>query len=239
MKPTLTIAKRELTGLFCSPIAYVTLALFSAGVSLLFFAQFSPGRLAEMRGVFADVVWLLMFLAPAISMRLLCEEYQSGMIESLMTSPISDAQVIVGKWLGAMVFFAVLLTPLLILILILQFNAQPDYGAVATGLIGLLLVGGLYLSIGVFASATTRNQVIAFVLTMFIISMLTIALRYLPNASFVSPSWRAAVYYLSVEQQFTDFNKGLVDLSNFLYFATGVALFLFLATMMLQSKRWR
>jgi len=239
MKQTLTIARRELLGLFSSPIAYVVVGLFGMGVSLLFFVEFGPGRVAEMRGTFSQVVWLMMFLVPAISMRLISEEFSSGMIELLMTSPVTDGQVIVGKWLGAMGFLAVLMTPLALLVAVLEFAADPHYGGILTGLAGLLLVGGLYLAIGAFASTTNRNQIIAFLLTVFIIGVLTIVMRFLPEASFIGPRLRAAVYYLSVERQFADFNKGLIDLSNIIYFVTGIALFLFLATLVLQSKRWR
>ena len=238
MHTTLTIARRELSSLFFSPIAYVVLALFAAGAALIFFMGFGPGEPATLRTTFAGVVWLLIFLVPAISMRLVSEELRSGTIEPLMTAPVRDWQVIVGKWLGAMGFYLVLLTPLVVLTGVLLLHATPDLGPVFTGLLGLTLVGGLYLAIGAFASATTQNQIIAFLVTVFIISLLTFLMYFLPRAAWVMPELREVMFHLNVNGQFDDFNLGLIDLANFTYFLTGIALFLFLAVKVLESKRW-
>lgn len=240
MSATLTIAKRELTSLFYSPIAYVVMGLFSVGATLIFLGDFAPGGLASLRLTLRGLVWLMIFLVPAISMRLISEEFRSGTIESLMTSPVSDAQVIVGKWLGAMGFFiTVILAPLVVLVVVLEANGRPDYGPIFTGILGLILVGGLYLAIGTFSSAITQNQIIAFLLTAFLICLLTILLYFLPQAEFVGATLRKALLYMNVNAQFEDFAKGLVDLTNFIYFLSGIALFLFLAVLVLQSRRWR
>ncbi|MFA9480175.1 ABC transporter permease [Phycisphaerales bacterium AB-hyl4] len=234
-----TIARRELSSLFFSPIAYVVLALFTVGAALIFFTSFGQGAHATMRPTFEGVVWLLIFLAPAISMRLISDEFRSGTIEPLMTAPLNDMQVILGKWLGAMGFYLALLLPLVVLAIVLEIHAAPDRGPIVTGLIGLVLVGGLYMAIGIFASATTQNQIIAFLATVFIISLLTFLMFFLPRAGWVMPELRDAMFYLNVNGQFSDFNRGLIDLSNFAYFVTGIALFLFLAVKVLESKRWR
>jgi ABC-2 type transport system permease protein len=239
MNATLTIAKRELTSLFYSPIAYLVLGLFALGTSLIFFLYFYPGQPAALQPTLHGVIWLMIFLVPAISMRMLSEEYRSGTIESLMTAPVSDTHVVLGKWLGAMGFFLALLTPLFALAVVLALHSRPDFGPILTGLLGLLLVGGLYLAIGTFASAATENQIIAFLLTVFIICMFTIMLYFLPMAGFVGPDLRQALFYLNVNAQFEDFTKGLIDLTNFVYFFSGIALFLFLAVKVLESKRWR
>lgn len=239
MKATLTLMRRELASLFYSPIGYVVLALFALGSSLVFYIGFAPGNHATMRITYSGVVWLLIFIAPAISMRLVSEEFSRGTIERLMTSPINDLQIILGKWLAAMLFFGVLLLPLVVQIIILELAADPDLGPVFTGLLGLLLVGCLYLAIGVFASAATENQIIAFLLTVFVICSLTFLLYFLPSAAFIPPSVRSAMFYANVNRQFEDFNKGLIDLRNFVYFASMTALFLFLAVKLLESRRWR
>ncbi|MEX1017486.1 MAG: hypothetical protein WDZ31_12155, partial [Phycisphaeraceae bacterium] len=174
-----------------------------------------------------------------ISMRLVSDEFRTGTIEPLMTAPLSDAQVILGKWLGAMGFYLLLLLPLVVLAVVLAIHAAPDPGPIVSGLIGLTLVGGLYLAIGIFASAMTENQIIAFLATVFIISLLTFLMFFLPRAAWVLPALRDAMFYLNVNGQFADFNRGLIDLANFTYFATGIALFLFLAVKVLESKRWR
>ncbi|MCC6580316.1 MAG: ABC transporter permease subunit [Phycisphaeraceae bacterium] len=239
MPHTCTIAKRELTSLFYSPIAYVVMGLFAVGTTMIFMMSFGPSQPASLRQTLGGVIWLLIFLAPAISMRLLAEEIRSGTIETLMTAPISDTQVILGKWFGAMAFYALLLLPLVILAAVLEIKGDPDYGPIFTGLVGLLLVGGFYLAIGTFASAVTQNQIIAFLITLFIICFFTLVMFFLPQAGFIGNRLRSVLYYLNVNSQFEDFNKGLLSLTNAVYFLSGIALFLFLAVKLLESKRWR
>ena len=239
MNQTLAIAKRELTSLFFSPIGYVVLGLFALGTTLIFFIGFTQGQPATLRPTLDGVVWLMIFLVPAVSMRLVSEELRSGTVEPLMTSPVTDTQVILGKWLGAMGFFCMLLMPLVVLVIVLEMASSPDYGPILTGLLGLVLVGGLYMAVGTFASAATQNQIIAFILAVFIICFFTIAMFFLPQASFISSDLRQAMFYINVNMQFDDFNKGLIDTSNFIYFASSIALFLFLAVKLLESRRWR
>ncbi|MCE9589052.1 MAG: ABC transporter permease [Planctomycetes bacterium] len=239
MTQIIAIAKRELMALYYSPIAYVVLALFALGTTMFFFLNFETGAAATMRNVFEGVVWLMVFLVPAISMRMLSDEFRAGTIEMLMTSPISDTDVVIGKWLGAMGFFVTLLSPLVLLTAVLEIFSSPDYGPIFTGFLGLVLVGGLYLAIGAFASATTQNQIIAFLISLFIICFLTIIMYYLPQASFVGGGLRTAMFYANVNHQFEDFNKGLIDIRNLVYFFSGIALFLFLAIKLVESKRWR
>lgn len=239
MTHTLAIAKRELLALFYSPIAYVVMAILALGTTMIFFLSFDLGAPATMRSTFGGVVWLMIFLIPAISMRLLADEFRAGTIEMLMTSPISDTDVVLGKWLGAMGFFIALLIPLFILTAVLGIFSSPDYGPIFTGYVGILLVGGLYMAIGVFASASTQNQIIAFLVALFITCFLTLILFYLPQASFISGGVRTAMFYANVNKQFDDFNKGIIDLRNVAYFLSGIALFLFLAIKVVESKRWR
>lgn len=240
MKRTLTIAQRELSSLFFSPIAYVVLGLFALGTTAVFFQYFGPGEQATLRPTFQWVVWLLIFLAPALSMRLISEEFRSGTIEALMTAPVSEMHVVLGKWLGVLSFFAVLLlAPMTILIGILEFSADPDYGPIFTGMLGLLFVGGLYLAVGVFASAATKDQIISFLLTITIIGLFTIFLHFIAQADFVSNDLARALYFLNVFTQYEDFAKGVLTLSNFVFFLTGTAMFLFMAVKVLESRRWR
>ena len=239
MNQTLTIAKRELSSLFFSPIAYVVLGVFGFGTVAFFLIEFKPGTPAEMRNLMGTVSILMMFLVPAISMRLLSEEYRAGTIESLMTLPVSDTQVVTGKWLGAMGFLLTLMVPLLILTFILTLNANPDPGPVLTGYLGLLLVGGLYLAIGAFASATTQNQIIAFIVTVSIILAMVLPSRFLRDTDWL-PLWaKQPLYYINIYQQYEDFAMGVIDLSRIVFFVSGIFLFLFLATQTLHSKRWR
>ncbi len=239
MQKTFTIAKRELTCLFYSPIGYLVLGLFGLGVSWLFFRSFGPGKAAWLRDTFDWLIWLLILLTPAISMRSISEELSSGTIEPLMTAPVSDLQVIMGKWLGAMGFFILLLTPVLILALVLEWTSNPDWGPIFTGLLGLVLVGGLYMAIGVFASSITENQIIAFIVTVFIICVLTLATYFLGRESSFPTGVRQALNYININARYENFSKGLIEIGSVVYLGSGITLFLFLAVKLLESKRWR
>jgi len=240
MNRTLVIAKRELSALFYSPVAYLVLGVFSLVASLFFAIRFQAGEVASLRYELEWIVWLLAFIAPAISMRLVSEEMRSGTIEMLMTAPVRDAELIVGKWMGALVFMLTLLIPLIVHAVILEFNGSPDYGPIATGLLGLVLVGGLYLAIGIFTSTLSDSQLIAFVLTVLITGLLTVGMYLLVQHGDWLP--RLVVEYLgylNVDQQYSDFAKGLIDIRNFVYFLSVTALFLFVAAKLLESRRWR
>lgn len=239
MSKTLIIAKRELTSLFYSPVAYVALIVFAFIASAFFLMNFGPGQPATLRPELVWIVWLLVFIAPAISMRLVAEETQTGTLELLLTAPVNDVHVIVGKWLGALGFFLTLLIPLLVHALVLEFTGDPDYGPIFTGLLGVTLVGGLYLAIGTWVSTWTRNQFIALLLTIVVTGFLTIGLYLLARWSAL-PAWaQQAMYYINVDRKFEGFSKGLIDTGDLVYFLSGILLFLFFAVLVLQSRRWR
>ena len=172
-------------------------------------------------------------------MRLVSEELARGTLERLATSPVGEPQIVLGKWLAAVVFFCIMLLPLLAQLVLLELNGRPDWGPAITGLLGLVLVGALYLAIGTFASAASENQIIAFLLSVFLICGFTFLLYFLPESQLIPANVRAAMYYANVNRQYEDFNKGLIDIRNFVYFASVTALFLFLAVKLLESRRWR
>jgi ABC-2 type transport system permease protein len=243
MKQTLTIAQRELTAFFCSPIAYVVMGIFAALTTLVYVLVFlNPGEPATVAGLFSPVVFvLLILLVPAVSMRLMSEEFGRGTIETLMTAPVSDTQVILGKFMGALGFLVALLAWLVVPIGVLACYSRPEIGPIATGLLGLLLVGGLYLAIGLFASSMTGNQVIAFILALFLIGPLLLVdiLGFIVARLPVHEGLRRAIYYLSVASQLEGFNKGVFTVANLVYFASGICLFLFLTIKVVESRRWR
>ncbi len=237
---TLTIAKRELSSFFFSPIAYLVIAAFMLLTGLFFMiGVFRPEQPVSMRFLFQAVVFVLVAILPAISMRLLSEELRSGTIENLLTAPLTDGQIIVGKWLGALAFFVVLLLPTVVYLVLLERWSDPDYGPILSGYLGLLFVGGFYLAIGTFISSLSRNQIIAWVMTFFIILIFTVATAGWAVPRFLPDRWAEAVMFVNVNAQYEDFAKGLIDVSNLVYFVTGIALFLVLAVVSLQSRKWR
>lgn len=239
MNAIVTLARRELTGLFASPIAWVVLALFALGTGLVFAVGFGPGRPATMATTFDATVWLLVFLAPAVSMRLISEEIARGTLERLVTSPVTDTQIVLGKWLASLVFLGLLLTPLAVQIGVLFWSGSPDPGPLLGGLLGVVLVGALYLAVGIFASTATESQVVAFLLAAFVIGALTFLFFFLPESGWLPARVRAAVLYANVNRQFGAFNRGVIDTASVFYFVSMTGLFLFFAVKLLESRRWR
>lgn len=240
MKRSLTIARRELSSYFFSPIAYVALGLFLLACGYLFWRDFQPGMPAGMRTVFDWMVWVLVFIVPVLSMGLMAQEWNSGTIETLMTAPVGETDVSVGKFLGALMFFAILLAPTLIYVILLKAYTGVDLGPILSGYLGILLVGSLFLSIGLFCSSITRSQVVAAVSAAAILVLITIAPWWMlrEHASEMAAFWRKAAEQ-GVYNRYEDFSRGVIDSGHVIFFVAGTALFLFLTTKILESRRWK
>jgi len=236
------MAQRELAGFFFSPIAYVVLFAFTFMVGLLFVfltENFSPGSEASLRDTFNWLPPLLCVAVPILTMRLISEEYRSGTIETLMTAPISDAEMIVGKFLGTLIFYVVMLAATFFYVILLAIFGSPDVGLLISGYLGLLLIGSLFVAIGLFFSAITRNQIIAALLGAFFLLLLTILAWIIVQFAEVKGSVRLVLQMVSVMDRFQYFNRGLIDLNNFVFFVGGTVFFLFLAVKVVESRRWR
>jgi len=234
-----TIARREIGSYFYSPIAYVALTLFLAVAGFYFQSDFEPGQPAGMRNVFDKMVLTLVFVVPVLCMGLLAQEWSSGTIETLMTAPISESDVVVGKFLGALGFFGVLLVPTLVYVLLLRLYSHLDLGPILSGYFGLLLVGAMFVAVGLFCSSLTRSQVVAAVLAVSLLFVATIAPYLLQQqASQLSAFWRGAADQ-GVANRYADFSKGVVDTGHIVFFLAATAVFLFLTVKVLESRRWK
>jgi ABC-2 type transport system permease protein len=182
----------------------------------------------------ASVVGL--FLIPLISMRLFAEEKRTGTIEPLMTSPIHDWEIIIGKWLGAMVMYLCMLAISAINIGLLFVWGHPDFRPILTGYLGLILQGGTVLAIGTFISTTTKNQIIAGAAT-FAVCLLLWVLSWV--SSYNDAPWAAAVAYCSILTHFEPFSKGIIDTKDLVFYVSAIFLALFLTSQSLESMRWR
>jgi ABC-2 type transport system permease protein len=238
MKNIWTITRRELKAYFASPVAYVVSALFLVAMGYLFALILQISRDASLRGLFQNMIFILLLLAPALTMRLLAEEQRMGTIELLLTSPVHDWQVVVGKFLGSLILYTVmLLGPTLYYVLILHVFGPPDYGPIATGYLGVLLLGASFLSVGVFTSALTQNQVIAYFAGLVILILLWIA----DAASNLAGTGAIAdvLNYVAITRHYDDFFRGVVDTTDIVYSLSMIAVSLFAATQLLQMRRWR
>ena len=233
-----TITWRELKTYFASPVAYVVSALFLVVNGYLFAFILLNGREASLRGVFSNTTFILLLLAPALTMRLLAEEQRLGTVELLLTAPVRDWQVVVGKFFGSLILFVVmLLGPTLYYVLILSVFGHPDYGPIITGYVGVLLLGASFLAIGVFASALTQNQIVAYFIGIAVLMMLWIADA---GSSFAGDNFfGTALSYIAVTRHYNDFFGGVISTTDVVYAFSVIAVSLFIATQMLQTRRWR
>jgi ABC-2 type transport system permease protein len=238
MTRSTTIARRELTSYFCSPIAYVAMALFLLASGIFFWNDFQPGQPVEMRHVFDWMVWILVFIIPVLGMGLLSQEWATGTIETLMTAPVEDAEVVLGKFLGSLGFLAVLVGPTLLFVAMLAIYGRPDLGPILSGYLGIALVGSLFVAITLFCSALTRSQVVAAAMAAAILFLITIVPYNVASQATLSPFWRTVVDE-AVFRRYAQFSQGVIDLGNIVFFLATTGVFLFLTTKVLESRRWK
>jgi ABC-2 type transport system permease protein len=238
MSRAIVIARRELSSYFYSPIAYVAMTLFLIAAGLAFKEDFEPGHPAAMRAIFEWMVWYLVFVIPVLCMGLLAQEWSSGTIETLMTAPVGEADVVLGKFAGSLGFFLVLIAPTLIYVVMLRIFGQPDYGPIFSGYLGIILVGALFIAVGLFCSSLTKSQVVAAVTCAAILAMATIIPWWLSSKAALSGFWRG-VADQTVFRRYTDFSKGVIDTGNVVFFVAATAVFLFLTVKVLESRRWK
>jgi ABC-2 type transport system permease protein len=235
MHRTLTIAKREFRGYFNSPAAYIVICLFLLLMGFFFWNPFFLINRASVRSMYDLMAILLLPTAPALTMGLLAEEKRTGTIEILLTMPVKDTEVIVGKYLAALGLLAVLLACTLIYPISVSTLGNLDWGPVIAGYIALLLEGGAMLAVGVLASSWTDNQLIAFFTSGMICFTFWIVSRFLP---FMPQSAASVVEWLSFDYHFQDLVRGVVDTRHVIYFLSVIGFSLVLAFRSLESRRW-
>jgi ABC-2 type transport system permease protein len=254
MTNILAIAQKELRSYFASPIAYIVIGIWAVlygffYASLLAYfvrqsmqmSQFGgaqPVNINEqmIRLLFQNVTILILFLLPAITMRTYSEEKRSGTIELLLTSPVTDMQIILGKFLGALGLYAAMLAVTLIHIGILFIYGNPEWKPIATTYLGLLLFGGCFISVGLLISSLTKNQIVAFVASLGVFLLLWI-IDWM--GSFAGPTVNAVLTYLSIIGHLEDFTKGVLDTTHLIYYLSFIGFGLFLTAKSVDTERWR
>ena len=228
--------KKELKSFFDSPIAYIVITIFLLISGWFFFSDLFLVNQASLRNLFNIIPFIFMFFVPAITMRLISEEKRSGTIEILLTLPVKDYEIILGKFLAGLILIVVAVILTLVYTLALSGLGDLDSGSVVAGYIGLMFLGATYLSIGVFTSSLTQNQIVAFItsfLIIFVLYMLDKVLVFVPNflASFFE--------FLSVDYHFSNISRGVIDSRDVIYYLSLIFFFLFLAVRALESRKWR
>jgi ABC-2 type transport system permease protein len=242
----LATLSRELRSYFYSPLAYVVLTcfLFVNGIGFITLVSYlndapsAPGAPLEFFFGGTILFWAaILVVGPVLAMRLLSEERRSGTIEVLMTAPVTEGQVVTGKYLAALGFYLFLWLPTLVYAVIIARHSEVDWGPVVSAYLGVLGIGAVFLAVGTFASALTRNQIVAAIFAFAMVFVLFIfgLLEYLAN----DPNLKEILGYLNLLQHMEDFAKGIVDSRRLVYYVSVTVLFLFFATRALEAKKWR
>ena len=253
MGNVLTIAQKELKSYFASPIAYIVIGFFALVfgwfyyVSVSFFLQASlqmgmPGagqvniNTMAIRPLLQNVAVVALFMLPLITMRTYSEEKRSGTIELLLTAPLTDTQIVLGKFLGAVALYALMLLVTWIHVGILFIYGNPEWKPIVTGYLGLLLMGSSFLSIGLLISSLTKNQIVAGMVT-FAVLLLLWTLNWMSESA--GPTMQKVLSALSITERFDDFSKGVVSVSHLVYYVSFISFGLFLTAKSVDSERWR
>lgn len=255
MSNIFAIARKELRSYFASPIAYIVIGLFALLYGYFFVAilslflrqsmqlnQFEMGPATMnvnqqvIRPMVQNVTVLLLFLMPMITMRTYSEEKRSGTIELLLTSPLTDFQIIMGKFFGAMGLWMIMLAVTLPHLGILFYFGNPEWKPVVTAYIGLLLLGACFVSLGLFISSLTSNQIVAGISTFAVFLFLWI-ITWIGTVT--GPTATKLTTYISINEHLDDFGKGVVDTTHIIYYLSFVTFSLFLTAKSVDSERWR
>ena len=254
MNNILLICRKELKGYFASPIAYILMAFFALIFGFGFYTatrdmirysfqaqmmgQASQMNVNDMiiRPLLGFASTVALFLIPMITMRTFAEEKSRGTIELLLTSPVNDVQIIVGKWLGAMLLYLCVLAMSMLNIAMLFAWGKPDLKPVLIAYLGLILQGACLLAIGTFISTTTKNQIIAGGVTFFVCLLLWL-LSWM--TAFDSGPMSQVINYISIVTHFENFSKGVLDLKDVVFYCSMIFFALFITSRAMESLRWR
>ncbi|MDY0297019.1 MAG: ABC transporter permease subunit [Acidobacteriota bacterium] len=234
MKQIFNIFRKELSSYFVSPIAYIVIAIFLVVTGWFFFSTFFLYNQASMRGFFSLLPLIFAFVVPAVTMKLFSEEFNRGTHEMMMTLPLSQVEVVMGKFLAALGFILVMLLPTIVYAVTISTMGDLDPGPVVGGYLGAVLLGGLFAAIGLFASSLTRNQIIAFIIAMAICFFLTLIDKML---FFLPKGMLNVMSYLGADYHFRNIARGVLDSRDLLYFISMTFIALYGTQLVIQERK--
>jgi ABC-2 type transport system permease protein len=236
MRNILIIVGREVRTYYSSPWSYLITAAFLIIAGYGFGWSSITYMETSIQGFLGWTGFFLLFLGPALSMRLLAEEENLGTLELLMTSPVRDFEVVFGKYLSALLMFCVMLAISLYYPILLMWFGEPDLGPIISGYLGIFLVGAVYLAVGVFASSLTSNQIVAYVVG----SVIVLFFWFIGRASAMVGDTAAGILSsISISTHYPAFGRGIIDTNVIIYYLSILLLFLFLTIRSLETRRWR
>lgn len=229
------IMKRDFRSYFNSPIAYVMIGLFMFIVSFFFNDYLAYGSSDIMSGVISNMSFILLFFVPIMTMRSMAEDKKNGTEVLLLTSPVRVTEIVIGKYLALMGVFLIMTLFTLIFPLILIIFGSPDLALIFSSYLGFILYGAVFVSVGLFASSLTENQIVAAVIGF--VSMFTLyAIKFL--ASFFTGFLYDVFTWLSLNARYNDFMTGIIDLTSIVFMLSFAAVFIFLTVRVTERKRW-
>ncbi len=233
-----TIIKKELRAYFNSPAGYIFLSVFWVLSSWMYIRTLFFLGEASMRNYFSLLPWIFLFFVPAVSMRMWSEEKKIGTMEVLMTWPVRDGAIVAGKFLASLLFICIALGGSLILPIILGSIGNPDWGVIGAGYLGTFLFAAAFLSVGLFASSLTRNQVVALIMGAAFVFLLLI----IGNDSVLMfmPIWLSSVLKgLSLGTHYQSVIRGVIDSRDLIYYFSVIGFFLYLNSKVIESRKWQ
>ena len=240
MKNCLIIASKEFRSYFRTPVAYVFLIVFLLFMGWLFFWVGNPSffrrGIVEMRSFFSYLPWVFLFFIPAVSMRMWSEEKKLGTMETLLTMPLKEGEIVLGKFLaglGLIVLSFILTLPVPV---ILNIVGRPDFGPIWGGYIGSIFLGAAYLAIGLFASGLTENQIVAFIIGV-LCCFILFYIGIFPFQGILPEKLEGTVAYLSLYTHFESIQRGVIDSRDVVYYLSVIIFFLFLNTRVVKMRR--
>ncbi|MDP2690837.1 MAG: ABC transporter permease subunit [Candidatus Gracilibacteria bacterium] len=233
-----TIARKELRSYFNSPLAYIFLDIFLVMGAWLFFQNYFLEGQVTMQRFFGFVPWIFLFLVPAITMRVWAEEKKLGTAEILLTMPVSDLAVVLGKFFGCFLFLALALLMTFMIPVIVAWSGPADFGVIFASYIGTLFLGASYIALGVWISAHTDNQIIAFILSIVVLFVFFIIGQ--PFVTLHVPGFVAPVFqFVSLGEHFNSIARGVIDSRDVLFYLSFIGFFLFLNVQQVLNRRFK
>jgi ABC-2 type transport system permease protein len=237
MQNILSIFKKEFKAYFLSPIAYIFITVFLIVTTFLFFQGFFIVNQADMRAYFGLLPWIFLFFVPAITMRSWAEEKKMKTLELLLTWPVKDFEVVIGKFLASLGLLIVVLLLSLTIPVSIAIIGHPDAGQIVGQYIGAVLMGAAYLAIGLWVSSLTENQIVAFILGVVFTFVLFIMGH--PFVTMVLPSALVPLFtYLGLSGHFDSIGRGVIDSRDIIYYLSVIGFFLFLNVCSISSRKW-
>ncbi|MDP8211752.1 MAG: ABC transporter permease [Candidatus Zapsychrus exili] len=233
MRKILDIAKKELSSYFRTPIAYIVLIVAAIVFNMFFFIIVDNSQEASLRDVFKVMEFLFVFIVPILTMKVFAEEKATGTMEFLMTTPTTNNQIVLGKYLGSLAFFGLMVAPTGVYYLILEIFSSPDRATILTGYLGILIEGAFFISVGIMCSSWSKNQIVSAILSYSILFMLYFSLSFIKYFSGIAEQ---IIRYTNIMSHSENFLVGLITVSDLIYFISGI-LFCLVITRVSIDKR--